>query len=151
MQSAYAWRNIRQVIHYCMMKNVGYDIGSNKMVTRLVPPGPKYKNAFDLFNINKVTESFIQEKYGTGHGGVVSISTGQPSKRESEGPEFESPYVPRFMSNMLAPRDLSICLCNGLQLKFVRLGSNVRFTCAVKLSHWLLTQINNHNKGFLSI
>ena len=44
-----------------------------------------------------------------GHGSVVGISAGQPSKNESEGREFESPDAPRFMSNMLAPRDLSIC------------------------------------------
>ena len=52
-----------------------------------------------------------------GHGGVVGISAGQPSKHESEGHEFESPHAPGFMSNMLAPRDLSICLWNGVQLK----------------------------------
>ena len=40
-----------------------------------------------------------------GHGGVVGISAGQPSEHESEGREFESRHAPRFMSNMLAPRD----------------------------------------------
>ena len=85
----------------------------------------------------------------TGHAGVVGKYAGQPSKYESEGREFESPNAPRFMSNMLAPSDLLICLCNGVQLKFVWLGINrihVSFTSALKLSHLLLTQIDNHNK-----
>ena len=75
-----------------------------------------------------------------GHGGVVGISAGQPSKHESEGREFESPHAPRFMSNMLAPRDLSICLCNVVQLKFVRLGSN-RNPCEFHLRRQIVTLI----------
>ena len=51
-----------------------------------------------------------------GHGGVVSISASQPSKHESKGREFESRQAPRFMSNMLVPREIQICLWNVVQL-----------------------------------
>ena len=58
------------------------------------------------------------------HDSVYSISADQPSKYESDGLEFKSPHYTRFMYNMLSLRDLSIFLCNGVQLKFVRLSSN---------------------------
>ena len=73
-----------------------------------------------------------QVSWCLGHGGVVGISASQPSKRESEGREFESRHVPKFISNMLAPRDLSICLWNGLQLNCKMVAQRAQVSSPVR-------------------